>query len=242
MPASPVPQIPPLADTRSLLKQVIDTVRWEILSGNYPPGMRLKEVELSARLGVSRPLLREAFQRLHFAGLVTVRDRQGARVMQLTPQELSDVLDFQTTMFAFISRLATINGESGDKQRLLDQATQLERRALLDGYGSIREFTAARYRVQHLLHVCTGSYYRVNKRTRFVSEIMHPHLLLPYLSVEQRQASAQRWLSLARLVVQGDADATEACATQINTVIKAAVFAGLGLAIPEGRPTTRQPG
>lgn len=231
--ASIVPQIRPPADTRSLLRQVVDAVRWEILSGNYPPGMRLKEIELSAQMGVSRPLLREAFQRLRFAGLVDIRDRAGAKVVELSPQELSDVLDFQTTMFVFISRLAALNGDASQKQTLVTDATAFEERARHDGYGSVRAFTLARYHVQHLLHVCTGSYYRVNKRRGFVSEIMHPHLLVPYRTVELRQASAQRWLRLALLVASGDADATEAYANEVNTAIKTAIFAGLGLSIPQ---------
>jgi DNA-binding GntR family transcriptional regulator len=232
MPSAAVPQIKPLADTHSLLRQVVDAVRWEIVSGNFPPGMRLKEAELSQQLGVSRPLLREALQRLRFAGLVDIRDRAGASVVELSAEDLSDVLDFQTTMFAFISRLAATNGDARQKQTLVNEARSFEERARHDGYGSVRTFTVARYQVQHLLHVCTGSYYRVNKRRGFVSEIMHPHLLVPYRTVELRQASAQRWLQLAMLVSQGDPAATEAYAIEVNTAIKHAVFDGLGLSIP----------
>lgn len=232
MPPVAVPQIKPPAETPSVLKQVVDAVRWEILSGNFPPGMRLKEIELCEQMGVSRPLLREAFQRLHFAGLIEIRDRAGARVVDLSPTELADVLDFQTTMFAFISRLAAVNGDAAQKETLVSKARAFEEDTRHEAYGTVREFTLARYKVQHQLHVCTGSYYRVNKRRGFVSEIMHPYLLVPYSTPELRLASAQRWLRLALLVAQGDADETERYATDVNNEIKAAVFAGLDLPIP----------
>ncbi len=229
MPPAAVPQIKPPAETPSVLKQVVDAVRWEILLGNFPPGMRLKEIELCEQMGVSRPVLREAFQRLHFAGLIDIRDRAGASVVELSPRELADVLDFQTTMFAFISRLAALNGTSEQKEALVSRARTFEADTRREMYGTVREFTLARYKVQHQLHVCTGSYYRVNKRRGFVSEIMHPHLLVPYNTSELRLASAQRWLRLALLVAQGDADETERYATEVNNEIKAAVFAGLDL-------------
>jgi DNA-binding GntR family transcriptional regulator len=233
MPSSAIPQIKPLPETPSVLRQVVDAVRWEILLGNFPPGMRLKEIELCEQLGVSRPLLREAFQRLRFAGLVEVRDRAGARVVDLSPSELADVLDFQTTMFAFISRLAALNGDAQQKETLVCEARTFEENMRRGVYETVRDFTLARYKVQHQLHVCTGSYYRVNKRRGFVSEIMHPHLLVPYRTEELRLASAQRWLRLALLVAQGDADETERYAIEVNNEIKAAVFEGLGIPIPQ---------
>jgi DNA-binding GntR family transcriptional regulator len=232
MPSAVVPQIKPLAETPSVLKQVVDAVRWQILLGEFPPGMRLKEIELSEQMGVSRPVLREAFQRLRFAGLIEIRDRAGARVVDLSPTELADVLDFQTTMFAFISRLAALNGDPQQKETLVREACAFEENTRGGMYGNVRDFTLARYKVQHQLHVCTGSYYRVNKRRGFVSEIMHPHLLVPYRTVELRLASAQRWLRLALLVEQGDPDETERYAIEVNNEIKAAVFDGLGLSIP----------
>ncbi|MYK15327.1 MAG: GntR family transcriptional regulator, partial [Rhodospirillaceae bacterium] len=63
-----------------------------ILEGRYPPGQRLREVELAERLGVSRTPLREAFYTLETRGLLQIQPRRGAFVKSVTVDEMEELL------------------------------------------------------------------------------------------------------------------------------------------------------
>ncbi len=58
----------------------VERLRAAILTGEYPPGARLRTSELSARLQVSQTPLREALQRLAAEGLVDLSPQRGGRV------------------------------------------------------------------------------------------------------------------------------------------------------------------
>src|ERR1700693_616593 len=73
-----------LTGPRGTAEQVADRIRQAIVSGNIPPGTRLLEAQLAARIGVSRIPVREALTRLEAEGLVERTPYQGARVMSLT--------------------------------------------------------------------------------------------------------------------------------------------------------------
>src|SRR5687767_8749538 len=65
-----------------------------ILAGRHAPGSSLPaERELAARLGVTRPTLREALQRLHRDGWLTIRHGQQTRVNDFWREGGLNVLD-----------------------------------------------------------------------------------------------------------------------------------------------------
>ena len=57
-----------------------DLIRSAILSGEFSPGRRLKEEELTTLCEVSRTPVREALRRLALEGLVVVTPNAGAQV------------------------------------------------------------------------------------------------------------------------------------------------------------------
>lgn len=66
--------------------QVANDLLQRIAAGEYPVGCLLpKEVELSARYGISRHTMREALRRLLEAGVVSRRRRAGTEVLAATP-------------------------------------------------------------------------------------------------------------------------------------------------------------
>jgi DNA-binding GntR family transcriptional regulator len=66
-------------------------LRTAILSGELPPGTRLRAEELAARWQVSPTPLREAFQRLGGARLVEVSPQRGVRVAEFTLADAADL-------------------------------------------------------------------------------------------------------------------------------------------------------
>lgn len=69
---------------------ILHALEQGILQGDWQPGDRLDERQIAEMFDVSRTPVREAIQRLAASGLVQVRGRSGAIVVQLSPIELLD--------------------------------------------------------------------------------------------------------------------------------------------------------
>ena len=76
-----------------LRKQVEETLRKAILSGQYDVGERLKERELIENLGVSRTLLREALRQIEAEGLVTLVPNRGPVVSVLSYEDAEEIYE-----------------------------------------------------------------------------------------------------------------------------------------------------
>ena len=71
----------------SLHVEVTDRLREMIYERSLPPGERIDELGLSARLGTSRTPLREALKVLAHEGLVRLVPGRGAFVIELSANE-----------------------------------------------------------------------------------------------------------------------------------------------------------
>lgn len=74
------------------------TIRERIITGVYPMGERLGEVELATDLGVSRTPVREALRRLSADGLVEVSANRGARVSLWTTDDLDQIYELRSML------------------------------------------------------------------------------------------------------------------------------------------------
>lgn len=85
--------MPPVADrapeTRS--DWALRRIRTAILTGEFPPGTKLRAEELAERWQVSPTPIREAFQRLGGARLVEVSPQRGVRVAAFSLDEAADL-------------------------------------------------------------------------------------------------------------------------------------------------------
>jgi DNA-binding GntR family transcriptional regulator len=78
----------------------------EIFSGHLAPGARLDEVELAARFRVSRTPVREALRHLASAGLIQIRPRQPAVVVELPASRLIEMFQVMAELEALCARMA----------------------------------------------------------------------------------------------------------------------------------------
>jgi len=74
-----------------LHQDAVAVLRDLILSGEFQPGQRLREVVLSQRLGMSRTPIREAFRTLAAEGFVDLLPNRSVVVSDLKEEESSDV-------------------------------------------------------------------------------------------------------------------------------------------------------
>ncbi|PKO21201.1 MAG: hypothetical protein CVU38_16035 [Chloroflexi bacterium HGW-Chloroflexi-1] len=96
------------ADQRPLYAQASEALRNLVQRGDYVPGARLpSEVELSQRLGISRPTLREALQLLEEEGAIVRRHGVGTFVAAQPP-----VIEAGLEILESIDRIAERRGLS----------------------------------------------------------------------------------------------------------------------------------
>lgn len=97
-----------------------------IAAGRLPPGTRLREVELSESLGLSRTPIREALRLLESDGIVRHQPRQGAVVRQLDHAEVMELYEMRTVLEGTAARLAA---------RMASDVEQRALRALNDDFA-----------------------------------------------------------------------------------------------------------
>lgn len=103
-------------------------IRALIISGDFPPGSRLRERDLSQALDVSRVPVREALQQLEAEGFINTSPRRGATVKQITLRDVNELFDVRLSLEVLAARLAAqaaARGESSSHlQQLMDQAEE----------------------------------------------------------------------------------------------------------------------
>lgn len=123
-----------------LVDAVAERLRLLIVEGGFSAGDRLpSEVELMKKWQVSRPVLREAVNRLAAVGLLTVRHGSGTFVaerewlsscaklvgssMAIGPRELLQLVEFRRVLEGYAARKAALTAEP-DQIAALDQALE----------------------------------------------------------------------------------------------------------------------
>ncbi len=85
---------------------VFHTLREAILKGDLKPGERLMELQLAAKLGVSRTPIREAIRMLEQEGLAVTIPRKGAEVAKMTEKDMQDVLQVREALDELAASIA----------------------------------------------------------------------------------------------------------------------------------------
>ena len=106
-------------------ERVVGAVRELILRGDFPAGVRLGEVELAERLGVSRTPVREALTRLAAEGLVEIIPNRGARVSSWTVPELEAVFDLRAALEPRLTARAAQRASDADAAELGELADRM---------------------------------------------------------------------------------------------------------------------
>jgi DNA-binding GntR family transcriptional regulator len=104
----------------SLHDEILTRLRDHIVEGNLPDGSRVPERQLCEMLGISRTPLREALKVLAAEGLVELLPNRGARVRQLSEQDIAELFDVMGGLEGLAGRLACEN--IGD-----DEIAEIER-------------------------------------------------------------------------------------------------------------------
>lgn len=96
----------PLDSYRPLRDVVVDNIRQAIISGEFPAGMRLMELQLAEEMGVSRTPVREAIRKMELEGLVVMIPRRGAYVADISIKDINEVYEIRTALDVLAAGLA----------------------------------------------------------------------------------------------------------------------------------------
>jgi DNA-binding GntR family transcriptional regulator len=118
--------MPPLKQNAHTEK-ACDFIRDRIISGAYPPGFRLKTIDLASESGVSRTPVREALRQLQQEGLVDILPRQGARVRTITFQDFKEMCELRLAMESLAAELAALNRGPEDLVEMEDAIMNMKR-------------------------------------------------------------------------------------------------------------------
>lgn len=111
----------------TLADRVFEQIVEAIVQGRIAPGETINEVNLSARLGVSRAPLREAIFRLEAKGLIQRAPHLGARVVDLQARDLEGLFLIREGLEGIAARLAAV-AISADDLQALGQSLEFHRR------------------------------------------------------------------------------------------------------------------
>jgi len=93
----------------SLVDQVANTLRDNILTGRFKGGDQLLEDSLKIEFGISRTPLREAFRVLEKEGLVEILPRKGTFVKRISRQDIEENFPVRAILEGLAARLAYEN-------------------------------------------------------------------------------------------------------------------------------------
>lgn len=97
---------------RSLVTQIVEHLRSQIISGALAPDQKLVEQTLADQLTVSRPPLREALRTLEADGFVRTVPRRGTYVTRLTMGDVGDLFDVREALESAAARRAALRAAS----------------------------------------------------------------------------------------------------------------------------------
>jgi DNA-binding GntR family transcriptional regulator len=121
-------------DPESLADRAYLRLREEIISVDLPPGTLLREEDLTRRLGVGRTPIREALQRLHRDGFVTVIPRRGTLVSEINITDLAGIYEVRAHLESWAARLAAERAGTADRAEAQGLLRELDAMTPGEGY------------------------------------------------------------------------------------------------------------
>lgn len=113
--------------TTSITSQVTNAIRDAIVDGDYEPGQKLSEVNLSEYYQVSRTPIREALKQLEREGLVEIIPRVGTCVTKPTEKELKELFTVKEVLEGLAAGLLAVNRSTEEIKRIQKSVADMEK-------------------------------------------------------------------------------------------------------------------
>ncbi len=94
------------ADSPKLIEDLANRIQAKIITGEYPPGTRLKQEVLAQEFDVSRTPIREALSRLEAKGIVSQAQRRSAVVRTPSSREITEMYQVRAELEGLAAQLS----------------------------------------------------------------------------------------------------------------------------------------
>jgi DNA-binding GntR family transcriptional regulator len=112
---------------KSIVDHTVKSLEDMIIKGKLKPGQKIKEQEISGRLGISRPPLREAFKILEAEGLIRREPRRGVFVSELRASDIWEIYTLKLGLYSLAVTLAVEKVKETDIEKLEKIVVQMEK-------------------------------------------------------------------------------------------------------------------
>jgi len=110
----------------ALSQQIANTLKEEILSGKYPPGVRIRQESIAEQFGASRSPVREALRILEADGLINLVAHTGAWISHLSLTECEEMYQLRERIEPLLLRLSIPHLTSSVIEELQELIMQME--------------------------------------------------------------------------------------------------------------------
>ena len=138
---------------KSIVDHTAKALEDMIVKGRLKPGQKVKEQEISTRLGISRPPLREAFKILESEGLVRREPRRGVFVSELKDRDIWEIYTLKLALYTLGVTLAMDKITNGEVEKLEKVVVQMEKSTLGDAGPDIMKYEE----LNNLFHEMTAN-------------------------------------------------------------------------------------
>jgi len=112
---------------KSIVDHTAKALEDMIIRGKLKPGQKVKEQEISTRLGISRPPLREAFKILEAEGLIRREPRRGVFVSELSDRDIWEIYTLKLALYTLGIDLAMEKIADSEVEKLEKVVAQMEK-------------------------------------------------------------------------------------------------------------------
>jgi len=110
----------------ALSQQIANSLKEEILSGKYPPGVRIRQEDIAEQFGASRSPVREALRILEAEGLINLVAHTGAWISHLSLSECEEMYQLRERVEPLLLRLSIPHITDALIAELKDLVVQME--------------------------------------------------------------------------------------------------------------------
>ena len=135
----------------TLAERAYMRLREEIIRVELPPGTLLRDDDLMARMGIGRTPVREAVQRLHSDGFVTILPRRGTLVSEINITDLAAIYEVRTRLESWASQLAAQRVTPADRSEIEGLLAELAAVTSEQGFNPLLELDR---RVHRFVYRC----------------------------------------------------------------------------------------
>ncbi|CAB4536190.1 MAG: FCD domain-containing protein [Actinobacteria bacterium] len=110
----------------ALSQQIANSLKEEILSGKFPPGVRIRQEDIAEQFGASRSPVREALRILEAEGLINLVAHTGAWISHLSLAECEEMYQLRERVEPLLLRLSIAHISDETISQLQELASEME--------------------------------------------------------------------------------------------------------------------